>query len=133
MSQENARLAHDAIAAFIREGIEATLFYYDPDVEWITPPDWPEDRVLHGHDGVRTAAAYYGEQFDEFRLALEKITEVDGNRVISLFYMRGRIKGSDAELEQNTAFIMSFRDGKISRVQVYLSWDEALKAVGMED
>jgi ketosteroid isomerase-like protein len=132
MSEENRRIVRDAIAALNRGGIEAFLNYFEPNVEWITPPDWLEDRVLYGHDGVRTAVAQFGEQLDEFRVDLERAIDLGGERVIALLYQRGRIKGTDHQLEQELGVIIDLRDGKATRVELYFSWQEALKAVGAE-
>ncbi len=71
------RVAADAVAALNRDGIDAFLEHFDPNVEWVTPPNWLEDRVPTGHDGVRTAVAQFGEQLDEFRIDLDRIIDVD--------------------------------------------------------
>ncbi|HEY4428206.1 MAG TPA: nuclear transport factor 2 family protein [Solirubrobacteraceae bacterium] len=133
MSQENVEKSSNAIAALNRDGVEGFLAYCDPAVEWITPPDWPEDRVLHGHNGVRRAIALFGEQFDSFRVDMEKVVDVDDDRVVVLLRQSGRIKGSPHMLEQPLGVATEFRDGKATRFQVYFSWDEALKAVGLEE
>jgi hypothetical protein len=36
-------------------------------------------------------------------------------------------------LEQPLGVATEFRDGKATRFQVYFSWEEALKAVGLEE
>jgi ketosteroid isomerase-like protein len=68
VSQQNVKTSSDAIAALNRDGVEGFLAYCDSDVEWITPPNWLEDRVLNGHDGVRRAIALFDEQLDDFRV-----------------------------------------------------------------
>jgi ketosteroid isomerase-like protein len=132
VSEENVRLASDAVAAFNDDGVEALLSYFDPSVEWITPPDWMEDRVLIGHDGVRTVMAYIGEQLDAFRISLERTIDLGDDRVVVLAYQYGRIRGTDRELRQEVANLVTFHCGKVTRVEAYFSWDEALKAVGLE-
>src|SRR5438552_3817258 len=98
MSQENVTLANDAVAAFNRDGVEAFVSYFDSTVEWITPPNWLEDRVLSGHEGVRTVMAYFGEQLDGAHIDLERTVDLGGDRVVWLSYQRGRIRGGDREL-----------------------------------
>jgi ketosteroid isomerase-like protein len=133
VSQQNVKTSSDAIAALNRDGVEGFLAYCDSDVEWITPPNWLEDRVLNGHDGVRRAIALFDEQLDDFRVDMERVVDVDDDRVVVLLYQRGRIKGSDHTLEQPLGVATEFRDGKATRFQVYFSWEEALKAVGLEE
>jgi len=133
MSQENVETSSNAIAALNRDGVEGFLAYCDPDVEWITPPNWLEDRVFIGHSGVRRAIALFDEQLDDFRVEMERVVDVDDDWVVVLLYQRGRIKGSSHTLEQPLGVATEFRDGRATRFQVYFSWHEALTAVGLEE
>jgi hypothetical protein len=51
----------NTIEAFNREGVEAALAYFDPDVEWLGPPEWLEEHLYKGQDGIREIAAVWGE------------------------------------------------------------------------
>jgi ketosteroid isomerase-like protein len=133
VSQRNVEISYDAIAALNRDGVEGFLAYCDPNVEWITPPNWLEDRVLNGYDGVRRAIALFDEQLDDFRVDMERIVDVDDDRVVVLLYQRGRIKGSGHTLEQPLGVATEFRDSKATRFKVYFSWEEALKAAGLPE
>ena len=133
MSQENVEISSNAIAALNRDGVEGFLAYCDPNVEWITPPDFPEEAVFNGHDGVRRAIALFGEQLDDFRVELERVVDVDKDRVVVLLYQSGRIKGSGHTLREPLGVATEFRDGKATRFQVYFSWREALAAVGLAE
>jgi hypothetical protein len=64
MSEEDAKVLRDAIAAFNRGGVEQALGYFDPSVEWIGPPEWLEERLYEGHDGIRKVAALWTESVD---------------------------------------------------------------------
>jgi ketosteroid isomerase-like protein len=121
MSEANVRLVCEGVATLNRDGIEAFLECVDRKVEWFTPPDWLEDRVLNGHDGVRIAVAQFGEQLDEFRIDLETVIDAGEDRTVSLLHQRGRIKGSGHDLEQPIGVIIDVRDGKVTRVEVYFS------------
>jgi ketosteroid isomerase-like protein len=133
MSQENVETSANAIAALNRDGVDGFLAYCDPDVEWITPPDWPEEPMYKGHDGVRRAIALFGEQLDDFRVEMERVVDVDEDRVVVLLYQSGRIKGSGHTLREPLGVATEFRGGKATRFQVYFSWQEALQAVGLAE
>jgi ketosteroid isomerase-like protein len=133
MSRENVETSSNAMAALNRDGVEGFLAYCDPDVEWIAPPEWPEDPVFIGHDGVRRAIAVFGEQVDDFQVELERVVDVDNDRVVVLCHQSGRIKGSAHTLRAPLGVASEFRDGKATRFQLYFSWDEALKAVGLAE
>jgi hypothetical protein len=50
-----------------------------------------------------------------------------------LLYQSGRIKGSGSTLREPLGVATEFRDGKATRFQVFFSWREALKAVGLAE
>jgi ketosteroid isomerase-like protein len=129
MSQENVEVVRATFEAFNRQGVEAALPYFDPEIEWLGPPEWLEEGLYKGHDGIRKIAAVWTENFDEFRLDLEKAIDA-GDHVVALAYQRGRIKGSGDPIEQPIGYDWEVGGGKAVRVQVYFSWKEALEAVG---
>ena len=125
MSQENVEVVRDTLAAFDRGGVEAALEYFDTDIEWLGPPEWLEQHLYQGHDGIRKIAAVWGENFDEYRL--DPVEFIDaGDRIVALVYQRGRIKGSADPIEQQIGYVWTVRNGKGVRVQVYFSWEEPL-------
>ena len=133
MSRENVKLFHEAVAAYERGGADATLEYYDPNIEWITASEGIDDYVYRGHEGVRKLWSLWTEQFDNFRLDAERVLDLADDRVLVLGYQRGQIKGSDLELEEPLGVTIEVHEGKITRVRVDISWEEALKAVGLEE
>jgi ketosteroid isomerase-like protein len=126
---ENAEVVRKTLEAFNTEGVEAALAYFDPEVEWLGPPEWLEKHLYKGHEGIREIAALWRENFEEFRLDLEETIEA-GHRVVALVHQRGRIKGGGAPIEQRIGYDWELRDGKGVRVQVYFSWEEALQSAG---
>jgi ketosteroid isomerase-like protein len=133
VSQEDVEAAYEAIAAYNRGGLEALLPYFDPNVELIAPPQWPDDRVGWGHEGVREVDAAWRGQFDDFRMDPQRIIDAGGGRIVALYTMRGRIKGSDTLVEQSAGVLYESREGKVTRWRAYLSWDEALDAAGLSE
>jgi ketosteroid isomerase-like protein len=130
MSQANVEFARRFFDTFNREGVEAVLTYFDPEVEWLAPPEWLEEHVYEGHQGLRKLAAAWGDNFEEYRLDFERLIDVDDGEVLVLVYQRGRIKGSDAGIEHQVGFEWQLRNGRIARVRVHFSWEDALEAAG---
>jgi ketosteroid isomerase-like protein len=133
MSDEVAAPLRGAIEAFNREGVEAALEYVDPEIEWWAPPEWLEDRLYRGHEGLRELAAFWTEQFGEYQLEPERFTDLGGDRVLALLHQRGRIRGSGDRIEQPVGYIARVRDGKLTEVHVYFSWEAALEAAGLAE
>ena len=120
------------LEAFNRGGVEPTLQHFDSGIEWLGPPEWVEDRVYAGHDGLRRLAAVWVDNFDEYRLEPDRLIDV-GDRVVALVHQRGRIKGSGAPIVQQVGFVWTVRDGRGIHVEAYFSWGEALEAAGLPE
>jgi len=132
MSRENVEIVRKVFDTFNREGLEAALTYFDPEVQSLGPPEWLEEHLYKGHDGMRKIASVWAENFDEYRLDVERLIDV-GDEVVVLLYQRGRIKGRTDTIEQPIGYEWQLRNGKAVRVQVHFSWEAALEAVGLSE
>jgi ketosteroid isomerase-like protein len=130
MSQENVEIVKKSFEAHNAGGIDAALAFYDADLIWDAGPEWVEGRVYRGHEGARRLDAVFVGSFDDYRLTVHEIRAV-GERVLALYEVTGRIKGSGLPIRQPIRIVLSdFDEGMIGRVQSFFSWKEALAAVG---
>jgi ketosteroid isomerase-like protein len=133
MSQENVELAKRAQDLFESGGIEAALVCFAPDVVAYPFPEWVEASEYRGHDGLRALVAVWTENFDEFEFANQEFHEV-GDSVLILGETAGVIKGSGVPIRQPLGSVYSdFRGGKIGKTRNFLSWSQALDAVGLRE
>jgi ketosteroid isomerase-like protein len=133
MSQENVELVRRSFEAYFNGGIEATLPFYAPDFVWDPGPEWFEEPVYRGHDGIRRLDAIFFDNFDEYDLELHDVRAA-GARVVALYEAVGRIKGSRSIIRQPIGIVVDeIRDGKIAAIRSYFTWPRALKAVGLEE
>ena len=133
MSQENVEIVRHAFDTFGAEGIDAALSFFSPDVVWYSTDRWLDGSAYRRHDGMRTLVAAFSENFDDFRYDVHDIRDAQ-DRVVALVDMRGRIKHSGSEVSQRRGFVISgFRDGTFGEVRAFLSWSEALGAVGLAE
>jgi hypothetical protein len=72
MSQENVEIVRRTIETFNEDGVEATLQHLDPEVEWLAPPEWLEERLYEGHEGIRELASQWTDNIDGYRLDPER-------------------------------------------------------------
>jgi ketosteroid isomerase-like protein len=121
------------IDAFNADGIDAALEYFDPGVEWWAPPEWLEDRLYRGHEGIRRLADFWTQQFDEYRLEPKRFVNLGDDRALVLMHQRGNIKGSRSPIEQPIGWIVEGQDGKLTEVRVYFSWHATLNAAGLSE
>jgi len=124
-------LVRRTFEAFSAGGVEAVLPLYSPDVIWYPPPEWIEDAVYRGHDGVRRLTAVWTDNFDDFAWELHEIREVQ-ERVLVLAETTGQIKGSGDPIREAFGVVLSdFRDGTIGEVHFFNTWQQAREAVGL--
>ena len=82
---------------------------------------------------MRALAAVWTENFDEFAFEVREIREV-GDKVLMLGETVGTIKGSGVPIRQPIGAVHSdFRDGQIGVTHNFLTWEQALEAVGLRD
>jgi hypothetical protein len=89
MPEERAAPMLNAIEAFNETGVEAALPYLHPEIEWVAPPEWLEDRLYKGHDGIRRLSAYWTQLFDEYRVMPQQVMDAGEGRVVLLLQQEG--------------------------------------------
>jgi ketosteroid isomerase-like protein len=93
---------------------------------------WPEQQVYAGVQGAEKFFADWRAAWDEWQVEIETLHDV-GDRVLAIVRQRGRLRMTEAVLEQTLAQIWTFRDGKETRMDMYSDPAEALKAVGLAE
>ena len=119
MSQQNVEFVRGrlnlVVEAFNARGIDAALPYFHPELVWLA------------------LAASWGQNFDEYRLEVKRVVDLNGDRALALVYQRGRIKGTGNPMEQAIGWIVELVDGQLARVDVYFSWEAGLEAAGLRE
>ncbi len=112
--------------------IEALLVFYASDVVCYPAPGWVEETVCHGHDGIRRLSAVWSEHLDEVALEVHEVRDLH-DRLLVLAELTGRRTNAGARISQPFGIVNSDlrADGKVGEVRFFLSWREALEAVGL--
>jgi ketosteroid isomerase-like protein len=131
MLEERAAPMLNAIDAFNETGVEAALPYLHPEIEWVAPPEWLEDRLYKGHDGIRRLSAYWTQLFDEYRVMPQRVMGAEDGRVVLLLQQEGRIIGSGDRVESPLGYLVEIRDTLVTRVEIFFSWEATLEAAGL--
>ena len=79
------------------DGEEAEAFF-DPEVEWLEPPETIGRNVVTGPDAARAALKNWNDQFDSLRVETLEMRE-EGDRVLHAMHQFARAGGSDVEIE----------------------------------
>ena len=116
--------------------LDTCLAAADPDVVYVNAPSAVEPGTRHGHDGLSLVLRKQWEGLGPTaRIELER-TQVEGNRVFVIGRVSRQMPGSESRIEVRGVFSMTFRGGRIVRVEQLgagMSFDSALEAAGLSD
>lgn len=102
----------------------------DPDVEWVNPPEAVEPGTRKGIGAFTAAAEAVSDTFEEARVDIEEFFDA-GDRVVVIATLRGRGRGSGADVERRQGYVWTLRDGKAIRFQWFNSAEQALEAADL--
>ena len=111
-----------------REVTEESL---DPDLEVTGPLASTRGAPYRGLEGLDQWISDIDEQFEEWYSRPGESEQLEDGRVLVLgeLHMRGR--GSGVELDQPMGWLMTFRDGRLLRMEVFEGHEEARRAAGL--
>jgi ketosteroid isomerase-like protein len=131
MSQENMELAKRSVDAFNGRDIDALLDLATPDCV-MSSQLLDASTEFQGREGIERFYAMLSESWEEFRSVVDEYRDL-GDHVLMLGRNKGRGKGSGMTIDGPTGAIYDFRDGKVSRIRLYLDQGEALRAAGLSE
>jgi ketosteroid isomerase-like protein len=131
VSRENVEIVRRLYEAVNRAGLEAVGEFAHPDVEVVPPPDWPEASTLRGLEPVLRMARQWIEAFEDFKVEPERFVDPGGDRVMVYVRDRGRIKGSNTEIDTRLIHVWTLAAGEIVRWEVFADETQALGAAGL--
>jgi ketosteroid isomerase-like protein len=127
MSRGNLEIVRRLYEAVNTSGVGAVAEFAHPDVEVVPPPDWPEAPTLRGREQLEGFAREWMETFQGFKVEPERFVDPGGERVVVHVRDRGRIKGSDAEIDTRLIHVWTLVAGRIIRWQVFADEAQALE------
>lgn len=136
MSKENVEVVRAAIEATMRRPIpdwKTMNALFHPDHEFL-----PRDVGLVG-GGVRGAEGYrewltnLSETMEWEVVKVAEVTEFDHERVLAVVPTKFRGRQSGAETEQRIAAVVTVREGKVVRTELFQSPEHAREAAGLRE
>jgi ketosteroid isomerase-like protein len=100
-----------------------------PDIEWHLREDLPDSGVYRGHEGAAAVVSEWTAAFEDLRIDVEEQIDV-GDRVISVVWLRGRMRDSGQTIEMQEVHVCRVKDGRIIEIREYRTKAEAL---GLEE
>ena len=108
----------ETYAAINRNDIPAALKAFDPQVEWIEPPDFPTPGTYRGHAEVMAHISRGRNTWAEGGCEVEQFL-VAGDKVVVFLRARVRLKERTEWIEGRFADVCTFRDGKITHMRSF--------------
>lgn len=105
--------------------------FFHRDAELVPPRIYPDiEPVYRGIDGFQHFQREMDEVWDDFQFATERFFDA-GDQVVVFIRISGTGRQSGAAVTISTAHLLTMRDGRATRLEIFLDRDEALEAVGL--
>jgi ketosteroid isomerase-like protein len=128
MSQANVEKVREFIEAYNRRDFDAAVASFDPEIDWVLPARQSSDSG-RGPDEVKRFWEGLDETFEELRLDPQEFVDA-GDRVATRLRYYGRGKGSGLVIEGELYHqVVTFRDGRMVRIEYFDDWPQALDAI----
>jgi ketosteroid isomerase-like protein len=132
MSQENVEIVRRGADSFNRRDMTAILADLDQDAEWVEDQRYPGAETFRGPSGVERSIRKWWDAWGEIEMALDETIDL-GHRVVLAGRVRARGHDSEVTVEAPFGGVYEFRAGKVFRVRILGSRDQALEAVGLRE
>jgi ketosteroid isomerase-like protein len=130
VSQENLEVVRRIYRAWETDSTPVDSGLLDSEVEWVNPPEAVEPGTRKGIDSFRDAAESVSDTFEEASVDIEEFLDA-GDRIVVIATLRGRGRGSGADVERRQGYVWTLRDGRAIRFQWFNSPEQALEAADL--
>jgi ketosteroid isomerase-like protein len=130
MATDNIELFNRGVRAWTEGDEEASRELAAEDVEFYALRSATEG-TYWGHEGISAFFADNRESFDRFEPHYEDVRDLGDGRVLAIGSIRIRGRGSGVETDVPSAVIVTFRDGRITRLHDYGDRHAAREAAGV--
>jgi ketosteroid isomerase-like protein len=131
---ENLDLVRSINAAWER-GDFGSIDWAHPEIEFVAV-DGPVPGRWNGVAGMREAWREYITAWDDYRMVIDGLRELGGERVLTLFRRSGRGERSGLEIDDmrsEGANVFDLHDGKVTRIVRYWDRERALADLGLKE
>jgi ketosteroid isomerase-like protein len=112
-------------------GPEDVVRFMAEEHEWVEVggrPETPGAAVVRGRESMQTSLSGLFDAWESYRLEPEEVRDVDGERVLAIVREVARGRSSGLQMESRWGYLVTIREGLITRVEAYRNADRALEA-----
>jgi ketosteroid isomerase-like protein len=132
MRNENVALVESAFEAWNRGDLDTFAGHAAEDVAWLEVSGRPEggasERV--GRARMREGLGSLFDAFESYRLDVEQLHDL-GDRVVAIVREVARGRASGVEVDGRWGYLITVRDGAMTRIEAYRDAAVALEAAGL--
>ena len=133
MSRDNVDAARKALDAFNRRDRAVWLALSDPEFENFPPRDWPESDPIRGYEAVWDFFVEAQDAWEEGPFEYAELIDAGNDKVVADVRREARGKASGASVAWSYWQVVTFRNGKLLRMEWFANRAEALEAAGLQE
>jgi ketosteroid isomerase-like protein len=134
MAQEQVEIVRAHIEAFrSQRDAPGTLSFLDPHVVLDVSRTGGDEEAIYGREAIAEFMRRWVGTFEEYRYEVEQLTDLGSGAVLAAVTETGRGKGSGAPVDRSFAVIYTVIDGKIARMTIFRTEQDALEAAGLRE
>lgn len=114
--------------------VDGMLALYHPDAVFDASDRIFNPDVYRGHEELRRFSAEVDRDWERWQVEIERVIELDPERLLVLMRSRARGRASGIELEEHSsATIWTIREGLVMHAKLFSDRADAFAAAGMPD
>ena len=133
MSQEWVDLVRLGFEAIERGDLAVFDGMTTEDLVLVQPPQVPDAKTYEGRSAIADSMEDWPNQWEDFRMDLVEIIDAGDEVAVSVTRHRGRGRESGIEMDFEVFYVQRGRDGKLARVEMFFSREQALEAAGVSE
>lgn len=135
MDPQRAELIARFYEAFSRRDVNGILALCDEDIEIYKDPgviEMVSALTPRGREGVERYLTGWLDSWDLYEPRVAELREAGADDVVVLVDLHARGRGSQFDLDEEIADVLSFRGERLARLRLHVTRDVALRDAGLE-
>jgi ketosteroid isomerase-like protein len=132
MSEDSLSILRSAYDSFAKGDLDSVMDFLHPEVVWDASAAYAHRGAFFGPYEVHNYLTTLGDAWHQFRLEAEEFVPSVRGRYMVTGHIRGIERASGTALEAPFIHLLKLREGKISKVQIFVDRDRAVEALDAE-
>jgi ketosteroid isomerase-like protein len=135
LSPQDIEIVRDQFEAVNERDFQRAMDHYAEDVVLVVPPaeNAPEPGKFEGKEAVgRWFGGWFQAFGSDYHFEIDEAREL-GDLILIHAWHGGHGRASGIEVRGELTYLYRVRDGKVARVEIYPTRDEALEAAGVSE